>query len=517
MLVEFFRKRVVFHKAECWGLLCCPGKVKNIGMKKWLICILVFQASLPLLGQQKYWIYLNEKNESVKNSSVAEIQAHMRLHDIETIVVSEWLTAVSAVLPDHMSGELVSLPCIKQIKPLNSSIRLLSLPILDNNGAYDAAIEQIHGQVLLEAGFTGMGVKIGVIDAGFMNAHENRWLKEMVSEGQVESYRNFIETDQTDAYNAPARINDLHGTQVLIHLAGSRNNKEKVLGMAHDATFYLARTDQADKEYRGEEDYWVAALEWMYEQGVRLVNSSLGYSDGYDDPTHNYLPEQSDGKSSVISRVANIAVKEKGMILVLSAGNDGNFPFKVVSIPADAEGVLAVGATNLHWPWTKQGYSSIGPTKLSYVKPDLASYSQSGTSYAAPVITGLIAAVWQARPELTNLQILDWIKSAGHLSGSPNNYLGYGVPDARQLLRRIQDQDPINTEITTIYVEENVVRLDVPHDHVVVYHKRNEWVVSSEEVIRHTSGKLRITRPNSQIHQTTVVVPGKIVEIIWIP
>jgi subtilisin family serine protease len=485
------------------------ARIKNI-----LLVMLLWQASLSLHAQQKYWIYLNEKSPHLKNATEDVIRKHMLSHGITPVIYSQWLHAISAMVPNNRLPLLQHHGCVLKIDPLNSRIRLLSLPEEDSV-AYAGAIKQMHGDVLLKSGFTGKGVKVGVIDAGFWKADQNRFLKELIKDGQVKGYRNFIETDLTNPYGAPSRKNDYHGTQVLIHLAGSRENDSRVYGMAYDATFYLARTDQADKEYRGEEDYWVAALEWMHSQGVRLVNSSLGYSDGYDDPSQNYTPDQVDGKSAAIARVADIAVKEKGMILVLSAGNEGNLAFRVVSIPADAEGVLAVGATRLEWPWTKQGYSSEGPDNLSYVKPDVACYAQNGTSYSAPVITGLIASLWQARPDLTNHKVVEWIKESSHLSGSPNTYLGHGVPDARHLMRRINNQTPYKGITTTIRAETDSATLEIPQNDVVVYHKLNSRVVSSEEIIPYQSGTLQIFRPDITIQQSTIALPGQLIEIIW--
>ncbi len=478
-------------------------------MKKYLVFMLFIVLTFQLHAQQKYWIYLNEKNSHLKNASTSARLLHLRDHGLSPVVYSEWLRAVSIELPDSLGTDALEQPCIHFWEPVKGMIAPANLADREDIPGYDQALRQIHAEALIDAGYTGSNVKIGVIDAGFHRADKNRFLKELIENGQVKGFRNFVEPEETDAFTR-----DYHGTKVLTHIAGSRKDNDQITGMAYDALFYLARTDQDDREYRGEEDYWIAALEWMHEQGVRIVNSSLGYSDGYDNPEQNYLPENADGKSSAISRAATIAVKEKGMILVVSAGNEGNRSFRVVSIPADAQGVLAVGATSYAWPWVKQGYSSIGPPTLGYVKPDVACYSFSGTSYSAPVIAGLAASIWQARPDLSNEDVTRWIRESSHLASVPNNFMGYGVPDSRQLLRRILDQPAASVPTSILRTRENSVFLSGANEAVVVYHKTSPIVVHSETVINDTENGIKLYRPKN-VKQTTVVYSDKIVEIIW--
>ncbi|HBF95578.1 MAG TPA: peptidase S8 and S53 subtilisin kexin sedolisin, partial [Porphyromonadaceae bacterium] len=74
---------------------------------------------------------------------------------------------------------------------------------------------------------------------------------------------------------------------------------------------------------------WVRAVEYADSIGIDLINSSLGYT-AFDDTTLNYKPESLDGKTSFMTLAANRAY-EKGMILVTSAGNEGNKPWQKIS------------------------------------------------------------------------------------------------------------------------------------------------------------------------------------------
>ena len=154
--------------------------------------------------------------------------------------------------------------------------------------------------------------------------------------------------------------------------------------------------------------------------GVDIINTSLGY-DTFDNPTHNHSYEDLDGITTFISRGLNKA-HSKGILCVTSAGNSGNSSWLYVSTPADAEGSLTVGAVTSEgqYAW----FSSIGPTADQRIKPDVTAQGAAtvfsdqngnitagnGTSFSAPLISGLAACLCSAYPELTNVQLMQLIK-----------------------------------------------------------------------------------------------------------
>ena len=120
------------------------------------------------------------------------------------------------------------------------------------------------------------------------------------------------------------------------------------------------------------------------------------------------------------------------MILVNSAGNEGNDPWKYMGAPSDAVSVFSVGAVKASGDIA--AFSSFGPTSDGRVKPDVLaqgqgvyvvshtsslSYPSDGTSFSAPVMTGVVACFWQAFPNLTNTQIMQRIRESadGKLAG----------------------------------------------------------------------------------------------------
>jgi hypothetical protein len=241
----------------------------------------------------------------------------------------------------------------------------------------------------------------------------------------------------------------------------------------------------------------------------------LGYAKGFSNPKESYLPIQMDGKTSVIARAAQIAVEEKGMIVVVSAGNEGDDnSWQIISTPADVEGVIAVGATNELG--MKMGYSSIGPDFLTYNKPNVSCFSLFGTSLAAPVITGFVACLLQANPNLTNKEIKDILEKSSSLYPFANNFVGFGVPNAKKALDLANSIEPIISS-KTIEIEVDDKQVDIPllsKEPLVVFYKKSAFQVISQESFKPKFNFISLKR-SPQVRQTTVITKDQIIEIIW--
>jgi subtilisin family serine protease len=89
-------------------------------------------------------------------------------------------------------------------------------------------------------------------------------------------------------------------------------------------------------------------------------------------------------------------------------------------------------------------FSSHGPSADGRVKPDAAAQGSSayiadpysgfftygsGTSFSSPILAGMAACLWQANPSQTNMEIADAIRHSGSQYLSPDDELGYGIPD----------------------------------------------------------------------------------------
>lgn len=342
---------------------------------------------------------------------------------------SKWLNAVSVeATPTQLEALRQTVP-YTAVEPFRRYFYQASTKGSLTDTTYSDALTQMRAATLLRASLTAKGVKMGLIDGGFRDADLHTEISYLFKNGQVKGMRDFVDPAHTAKFTKGKRDSlDAHGTTVLKMVAGRDKEANHWQGGATGAEFWLARTDNAMKEYRAEEDQWLAAVEWMDSAGVRIINSSLGYGKGFDLPAESYKPSQMDGRSTVIARAASIATRKKGIIVIVSAGNEGeDETWKYISSPADVKEVIAVGAT-----WNdagqKAGYSGIGPGYLSYTKPDVAAHSLTGTSFSAPAIAGLAACLLEANPKLGPAEMQSLLTRSGTLAHAPNNYLGYGVP-----------------------------------------------------------------------------------------
>jgi subtilisin family serine protease len=400
----------------------------------------------------------------------------------------------------------------------------------------DSAQQFVNGNALKEAGLTGKNVKIGIIDVGFYRANRVKSLAELFRTGKIVKTKDFVDSAKNDFYSPSTPI-DVHGTNVLKYIGGRDSSTQ--YGLATQASFYLARTDHGTNETRKEQEYFLEALKWFKREDVRLVNVSLGYAFGYDDPSENYSPTDMDGKTTFISSVAQDFITNNNMIIVASAGNYGNFAWRVVTAPADAQGVISVGLTD--WSKNKNKISSEGPSSLSYLKPNVSCFNtMDGTSFAAPVITGLIACLMEKKPSITHEEIVTILEKSSHLYQYPNNYVGYGVPNGSRMLQLLEKPDTVLERPKQSILGKSEVLFDCKRygDDCTVFHKKDNWCVLRGEHIKCINGQLIIKRPKDVpytrlimedkskfkyhllesaeiVYSTTVVIEKNVIEIIW--
>ncbi|WP_339710953.1 S8 family serine peptidase [Cyclobacterium amurskyense] len=307
-----------------------------------------------------------------------------------------------------------------------------------------------------DAGYTGDGVVVAIFDAGFLNADKIPAFDHLFKGTGILATRDFVLPGSGSVYRS-----DTHGTGTLSLMAAY--DPEQLIAGAYGADYILCITEDVDSEYRIEEYNWVRAAEFADSLGVDIINSSLGYN-FFDDSEMNYSKEDLDGQTAVITKGANMAA-EKGIIVVSSAGNEGNISWKTITVPADANGIIAVGAVNSEYK--KAGFSSVGPSTDDRIKPELVAYgtsvtlwrqeqgtsNSSGTSFSAPQIAALAAGLREANPEWTSKELRDQLIFSGSQYNEPDNELGYGIPDFTRAMFGIIDKekDPEKVNIARIY------------------------------------------------------------------
>jgi len=365
---------------------------------------------------------------------------------IDIILQSKWFNAVTVHITDSLFDpqSLLEWPMVSDVKSvecLPSSDEPLAIAVPRSTTAPDTswygkgwkALTQLNADWLHGLGFTGQGMTIAVLDAGFENVEslpifQKAWSEERIHEG-------------VDAMQSQGGLfaHHRHGTAVLGTMAGYL--KDSLIGSAPDADYVLYRTEDAYSEYLIEEDYWVTAAEHADSLGVDMMNTSLGYS-LFDDSTANHSYEDLNGVGTRISQAATWAA-EKGILCVTSAGNSGNGAWHYITAPADAKGILTAGAVDAageHAP-----FSGWGPTADGRIKPDVmalgvqAAYPfadstirrGNGTSFSSPIVCGAVACLWQAFPSASAAEIREAVIASGHLFTQPNDSMGHGIPDMR--------------------------------------------------------------------------------------
>lgn len=296
---------------------------------------------------------------------------------------------------------------------------------------YGTAFHQINmlqGHYLHEAGFRGEGMTVAIIDGGFGGVDKISQL----SKDRILGVKNF-----THIRKHPYNWDNSHGTHVLSTMLA--NAPGEIVGTAPNANYYLLSTEVTDDEFPVEEDYWIAAIEYADSIGVDVCNTSLGYT-SFDIPQMNHQTAELDGHTVLISRAAGMAA-QKGMLLFNAAGNEGNKLWKKISFPADAKNIVTVGSVDAQG--IVSSFSSRGMSADGRVKPNLmaqgtrAAYIDrnggltfgNGTSIASPILAGMGACIWQALPNLTNMEIIDLLhKSASQWQYADSTY-GYGIPN----------------------------------------------------------------------------------------
>ncbi|WP_066833822.1 S8 family serine peptidase [Rufibacter ruber] len=488
---------------------------------------------LPALAQQRYWVQFKDKPAPASpegnpqtRRQLADTPVHQPYLDslaqcgIKVTGVSKWLNAAAVTASPAQVAHLKQIAFVQDMAPISGFFRPSGRSSPTPPKLLAKGVAQLQPGPLLAAGLTGKGVKIGVIDAGFYQASEKPGLQPLFAAGRIKAFKDFVNPAQTAPYTQRESYLDFHGTDVLLAIGGFDPDQQLLTGLAPHADYYLARTDHGGRENRVEEENFVRALEWLDSLGVRLVNSSLGYALGFDNPAENYRPRQMDG-TSFIARAVQTAIEQKGMTIVVSAGNDGNNRnWQIIGTPADAPGTIAVGATG-YSTWTRQGYSGIGPTFIPYLKPDVACFAKDGTSFSAPLITGLAACLLEMNPNLTSAQLTDILRRSGHLYPFGNNYLGYGVPHAGNALALAKAPTPPPLEKALVTAHGNAFTFKDPtffsegKGAIVLFRKSSPTLVLEQQTQPSFTRKIKLKRlPNET--RTTLQKGRQVVEVEWV-
>ncbi|UXX78639.1 S8 family peptidase [Reichenbachiella carrageenanivorans] len=383
-------------------------------------------------------IEITSQDFPVNKSYVEAIQAL----GVDTYFTSRWMNAVLVEATPEQIETIEEQTFVSKTDYAAPGQKLNTTPAPENtifisndptnpeNLNSDIQLSMLQADLMLNDNITGEGVWVAVFDDGFLDAN--------ISSAFAHTFENDGLKDVFDFTTGGKNVfqYDAHGTSAWSCLGAKYNSTLK--GSAYNASISLYVTEDVDTEYRIEEYNWLFAAERADSVGIDIITASLGYTD-FDDPSMNYVIADLDGQTAVVTQAAEMAI-DRGILVVTSGGNSGTESWPYISMPADAPRVLSVGA--LTSGYDRVSFSSIGPTADDRIKPEVVALgvnvtvlavgnvldNKSGTSFAAPLVAGVAAGLWQKFPTFTNLELRDLILSSSDNFENPNNEVGYGLP-----------------------------------------------------------------------------------------
>ena len=362
------------------------------------------------------------------------IYAKHTIHDIRDCIVENYgrikyelpfINAFSVELPkekisivsNHKMVSLIRQDAIVSKTPVYASMPPLS-KILESCACSE--------EVTVDEFERGKGVSVAVIDTG-INPHYD--LIKPVN--RIVGFKDFV-----GQKNVPYD-DDGHGTHVAGIIAGNGYASKKYMGTAPCANLVIIKA--LDHQGNGTESDILAAMQWVLDNrkyyNIKVINLSLG------------IKAEEPYKDDPLVRGANAAVAH-GLTVVTAAGNNGPGECTINS-PGVSPYVITVGAADLsHCQRVSDisiaRFSSRGPTRNGESKPDLVApgvdiisldsrnpkgySSQSGTSMAAPVVSGAAACLYSKYPNLTPFQVKQILTRDTLPIEKENRYAqGYGL------------------------------------------------------------------------------------------
>ncbi|UCE62156.1 MAG: S8 family serine peptidase [Phycisphaerales bacterium] len=407
----------------------------------------------------------DEHDLPVVPAYIAEVEAT----GAQVHVRSRWLNAVSIFATEQQVERINTLPFVKSLELVRRGRRVEPAESEESSSGSDAAgdaresgsrafygiAEQQLTQINLPAvhglGFTGKNVIIGLLDSSFTRIHDA--FQDPTHPVKVIAEWDFVGDDPITALEPGDPGFSSHGGEVLGIIGAYM--PDDLVGGAYDASFVLCRTEDDAAEYKGEEDNYIAGLEFIEAHGADMSSASISYL-RFDDPSDNYTQRDLDGQTALMTIAVNQATAN-GMHCCNSPSNSGHDDDPETShldAPADAFDLIAVGSVSSTGDIA--GSSPDGPTWDGRVKPEVLArgvatqtvhttdpagfISKSGTSFSTPLVASAVACLIQAYPDWTPQKMREALFTTADYyvangTFDPLYVRGYGVIDTLAALR----------------------------------------------------------------------------------
>lgn len=275
---------------------------------------------------------------------------------------------------------------------------------------------------LENANYTGKGIDVCILDTGLETSHPD------FSSEEIEG-KSFI--DGQDWNRDP----NGHGTHCSGVAAGNtRSDNGNRYGIAKDCNLKIAKV-LADNG-RGTTSSVIDAIDWAISKKFRILSLSLA------------SPVKLDDQPSILFETIGERALENNCLIIAAAGNDSNRPQipQPVSMPANSKSIMAVGAIDSQMKIARFSNAGINPStggNINVCAPgvDIIStypknaknknnlyYSMSGTSMAAPHVSGLAALYMEQFPDRSAKEIWELIENkARPIEGIKYRDIGSGL------------------------------------------------------------------------------------------
>ncbi len=358
---------------------------------------------------------------------------------IEIISQLTWYNYIVIDSDSTNAYKLINYPFVSKVQKVIKNYREETNTLqLNNCDKFDYNLSQNHVKMLNvdklhQYGITGQGVRLGFLDTGFDWLRHNAIKNTNVVKTYDFIYRDTIVSNQE--VDVQSQIN--HGTVVMSTVTAYDNGR--YIGVAPNVEVYLAKTEDMKSETYYELDLFAEAIIWMENNGVDIINASLGYRslDTFSIPFSDL-----DGNTTIAAKAVNDA-SELGMICVIAAGNNGDRA-ETISSPTDADSSVSVGALTPNGI-DLVGFSSNGPNASGVMKPNLVAQGSqifavstandstyaptAGTSISSPLIAGSFALLKSIHPTVKSSTLKSWMYQSADRFNNPDNRFGYGLPN----------------------------------------------------------------------------------------
>ena len=399
-----------------------------------------FLSSKALSRRVKHALSIDESDLPVNDDYIQSVKSL----GASTYFRTKWMNGILVEMIPSLVSSVELLSFVTEVRLVAEGAQLLdselikppTSPPFDNtpetSNTTDTQNNMVGVSEMHEQHFMGEGVMVAILDSGFPNLGRIGAFSHLYDNNQIKMTKDYTINQEyiDESHN--------HGLKVLSIIAAERSDFQGIIPEANYLLFITEDT-RDNTETWVEEFNWLFAAEAADSAGVDIISTSLGYS-VFDDPFEDYTYEDMDGQTTIISQAAGLAFS-KGILVVTSAGNAGNNAWQYITSPADHPEVLAVGGVTTDL--TRVSLSSFGPNSNGDIKPDVMALGSgnsvindegdvqfgSGTSFSAPIVTGIAGGLLQAFPNKTNNEIADAIRASGTQSLNPDHEMGFGIPN----------------------------------------------------------------------------------------